>query len=286
MYRIEPRTNLKIPTSISQIGLVIDSRKIELNRDPEPGRSIWLEDNGATIVYTSERDATFKVLNGKEILVDPASIESEEEIGLNLLGPLLRLVLLQRGEFVLHASVVRIGERTASFIARSGRGKSTIAAAMYDRGHGVLSDDAGIVRLQSGPCVLAGPSVLKLHEADAARIDRGTERIFSDGLEVGKRFYHLTDNEIPDRTSLDAVYLIEQGNGIELEPVSGRDATVAFVENSWGLPRESDGSVSENLRRCSKLAEAVPVRRVQYPRSFDVFDDVLDRIEEDCNDAR
>lgn len=286
MYRIEPWSGLEIPTNLSDIGVVIDGETIDLGGDSGPGRSIRLEDDGSTIVYTSERNAAFRILNGREITVDPASIESEEELGLNLLGPVLRLVLLQRGEFVLHASVVRIGVRTAMFIAPSGRGKSTMAAGLYDRGHDVLSDDAGIVRLEPGPDVLAGPSVLKLTEESAVRIDRGIEPVFSDGLESGKRFYRLTDNEAPDRTSLDAVYLIEQGDAIETEPVAARDAIVEFIDNSWGLPDEDDGVVDENLRRCSELAESVAVKRVRYPRSFEVLDSVLNRIEEDCNYGR
>lgn len=286
MYRIKPRAIFDVPTTIPDVGLDIHAQEIDRDGDSEPGRNVWVEDDGSTIVYLSERNAAFEIRNGKEILVDPTYVESVEEIGLHLLGPLLRLVLLQRGEFVLHGSVARIGPRTAIFIAPSGRGKSTMAAGLYDRGHDVLSDDAGIVRLESGPSVLAGPSVLKLHEDSADRVDRRTEPVFSDGLEFGKRYYRLLDNETPDRTSLDAVFLLEQGDAIRMEPVSTRDATVELVDNSWGLPDEDGEMLGENLRYCSELAESVIVRRLRYPRSFNVFDEVLNRIEEECNDGR
>lgn len=283
---MKPRATIEIPTTVPDIGVTVDERSTALDVESGAGRTVRLEGDGSTIVYTSERNAAFELLNGEEIAVDTTTIGSKEEIALNLLGPLSRLVLLQRGEFVLHASVVRIGDRTAIFIAPSGGGKSTVAAGLYDRGYDVLSDDAGIVRLEPDPDVVAGPPVLKLHGESAERVDRGIEPVFSDGLEPEKRFYRLTDDEAPDRTSLDVVYLLEGGDEIELESVSARDAAVEFVSNSWGLPDRDPESIAENLRRCSKLAESVGVRRVRYPRSFEVFDDVLDRIEGDCDRGR
>lgn len=286
MYRIHPRTDLEVPTHIDGVGLALDEQSLDLENNSGRRRDVQLENGDrSTLIYTSDRDAVFKISNGEEILVDPTSIETPEEVVLHLLGPVLRLVLLQRGEFVLHASVVQIGERTVAFIAPAGSGKSTIAAALYDRGHAVLADDTGIVRLDSEPAVLAGPPVLKLGEKSAARITRDIEPVFSPGLESGKRFYRLADDNLPHRTSLDAVYLIEQGDTIELEPVSARDATVAFVDNSWGLPDEEPAVVAENFRRCSELADSVPVRRLRYPRSFEAFDEVLNRIEGDCIDG-
>lgn len=287
MYRIKPRANLELPTHIATLGLEITDEPIDPVCGGATGRDVHFENGDMSIiVYTNERNAAFKISNGNEITVDPTSIETAEEIGLNLLGPLLRLVLLQRGEFVLHGSVVQLGERTVVFIAPSGGGKSTIAAGLYNRGHGVLADDTGIVQLGEYPSVLAGPPVLKLHEKDATRIDRSAKPIFSHGLESGKRFYQLMENDdTPERTSLDAVYLIERGDTIELEPVSARDATVEFIDNSWGLPVEDQEAAAENFRRCSELAQSVIVRRIQYPRSFESFDDVLNRIEDDCTDV-
>ena len=282
MYRIEPRIELDLPTIVSDIGVVIEERTVDRDGESGPGRDVRVENGGSTIVYTSERNAVFEIQDGKRIKVDPASVASEEEIRLNLLGPLLRLVLLQRGEFVLHASVVRIDARTAAFIAASGHGKSTTAAGLYARGHGVLSDDTAIVRLRSEPGVLAGPAVLKLHGETAARIDRAIEPIFSEGLEFEKRFYRLEEEGTPNETTLDTVYFLEHGDAIEIEPVFDRDATVEFVDNSWGLPDAGDEVAAGTLRRCSKLARAVSVRRIRYPRSFGAFDEVLDRIEADC----
>lgn len=285
MYRIEPQTDLELPTTIPGMGVVLEERAIDRDGETGPGRDVRVEDGGSTIVYTSERNAAFEILDGERIHVDPVSIVNEEEIVLNLLGPLLRLVLLQRGEFVLHASVVKIRARTAVLIAPSGHGKSTMAAGLYDRGHEVLSDDAAIVRLGDEPSVLAGPSVLKLHEESAVRIDRAIEPIFSEGLEFEKRFYRLENNGTPNRTPLNTVYFLEHGDAIEVEPVSDRDATVEFVDNSWGLPDTDDEVAAETLLHCSNLARAVTVRRIRYPRSFGMFDKVLDRIEEDIREC-
>lgn len=59
-----------------------------------------------------------------------------------LLGPVLGILLRHRGVVCLHASSVVIGERAVAFLGPPGAGKSTVAAALAQRGgHSVLADD-------------------------------------------------------------------------------------------------------------------------------------------------
>ena len=58
-----------------------------------------------------------------------------------LLGPVLSYLLEKRGVIALHAAAVTVAGRTAVFMSRNGGGKSTLAAAMMERGHSLLTDD-------------------------------------------------------------------------------------------------------------------------------------------------
>ena len=53
----------------------------------------------------------------------------------------LCMLLLLRGVFTLHASVVEIDDRTVLLGGRSGSGKSTLTAALVQRGHRLISDE-------------------------------------------------------------------------------------------------------------------------------------------------
>jgi hypothetical protein len=62
-------------------------------------------------------------------------------LGILVGGNLLATVLALRGETVLHASAVEIDGRAIAFVARSGTGKSTLAALACARGARFVTDD-------------------------------------------------------------------------------------------------------------------------------------------------
>src|SRR5262249_58644811 len=92
--------------------------------------------------------ATFRVWGGGGIDVEQVSGVEEPVLRLFLLGPALAVLLPQRGRLVLHASAVGIGEGAVCFLGGPGRGKSTIAAALHARGHGLVADDVTVVQLE------------------------------------------------------------------------------------------------------------------------------------------
>jgi energy-coupling factor transporter ATP-binding protein EcfA2 len=57
------------------------------------------------------------------------------------------LLLAERGDLVLHASVVAVDGRALLFCGPSGCGKSTLALLASQLGHGVLSDDGAVVEM-------------------------------------------------------------------------------------------------------------------------------------------
>src|SRR5262245_26845245 len=72
----------------------------------------------------------FRVRHGREIVIDPDPGADPRAIRLAVIGPLLGVILAQRGRFVLHASTVAIDGRAVAFTGPSGSGKSTLAARL------------------------------------------------------------------------------------------------------------------------------------------------------------
>jgi len=85
--------------------------------------------------------ARFLVENGHSILFDLDPLCDTRTVALYLLGTCFAILLQQRGNLVLHASAIAVGDRAMLFCGQSGAGKSTMAALLCRRGYGLLNDD-------------------------------------------------------------------------------------------------------------------------------------------------
>lgn len=92
--------------------------------------------------------ARYFVQNGNEILVEPAPDSLAEEVRLFLLGSVWAALLHQRERLALHASGILTPQGAVIFMGMSGSGKSSLAAAFYQRGYPVLGDDT--IAIQAG----------------------------------------------------------------------------------------------------------------------------------------
>lgn len=95
------------------------------------------------------------LVDGREIMVDPAPGVSAAELQTWLLGPGLGVICHQRGVIPLHACAIRAGDSGLAITGHSGAGKSTMATALVQRGHRLLADDVLVMDPQTGmahPC--------------------------------------------------------------------------------------------------------------------------------------
>ena len=99
--------------------------------------------------------ANYLFRNGREIIVDPILPPDTVDIVLFILGTGLGVISHQRGLLPLHASCVAFGDKAVAFAGDSGRGKSTIAAALLKQGGRLVSDDVAVVEVDApgGPLV-------------------------------------------------------------------------------------------------------------------------------------
>ncbi len=103
-----------------------------------------------------------EVIHGREIIGDPEKSMDESVISILAQGPGISILLHQRGFLTLHAGCVKIGKHAVAFMGPSGTGKSTIAAALHVRGHGLVADDVTVID-NFGPEPAAYPGYPGLH---------------------------------------------------------------------------------------------------------------------------
>lgn len=134
-----------------------------------------------TVFYTLSRDDAHIVLRYPglcdfvgDVRFERISVHlhpgaDEELLPVLIAGALLAMHLMLRNELVLHASAVQVDGRAVAFVGSSGMGKSTLAAALCEQGHGLVSDDLLRVDRADGGALLVHPGGTESRLRPAAR---------------------------------------------------------------------------------------------------------------------
>lgn len=217
----------------------------------------------------------FRVSRGTEIVIDPAADVEERLLRLPLLGTIIAVLMHQRGRLVMHASAVAIDGEAIIFVGNKGRGKSTMAATLYGRGHQLIADDvvALSVNGEGHPMVMPGFPQFKLYpEAAISSLGNDDEPLpeLAEGYEkCGRR---VTDRFAQEPIPLRSVYVLEGGTVASIEQLGPQAAVLALIANSYmarfGKQLLRGGEASSHLRQCTRLIGQVPVYRLKRPGSL------------------
>lgn len=225
----------------------------------------------------------FRVLGGREIIVAPAPRADLRALRMAIVGPLLGAILGQRGAFVLHASTVRIAGCAVALSGPSGRGKSTLTAALNRAGHPLIADDMTVIETRdSTPWVEPGFPRLKLWPDAATAMEQDVSslpRLHPDrdklSVRPGSAFH-------PGPVRLVRCYLLEDGDHESVTALETTVAVMSLVRNTYQAQWMPElGGAGPNLRHCAALADTAVVRRLTRRRDFAVLPEVVAFIERD-----
>lgn len=229
----------------------------------------------------------FRVSGGSEIAIEPMAGADERALRLAIVGPLLGVILAQRGRFVLHASTVMIDGVAAAFSGPSGRGKSTLAAALARAGHPLIADDITVIETEGErPVVRPGFPRVKLwpDSADALRHDVGSLPLIHPART--KRSVQVAAGFRPEAVPLARCYLLEDGEEESVSPMPGKETIISLIQTTYQASWLHESGVSgPNLLHCGSLARSGVVRRLRRRRSFEALPEVIRFIEADVRSA-
>jgi hypothetical protein len=243
------------------------------------GPFLWTTDHALWLKVPEV--ATFYVLNGNEIIVDPAPGIDEDSIRVFLLGSAFGALLFQRGYLVMHGNAIRIGDQCMICVGHSGSGKSTLATGFMQRGYSVLADD--VVPVDDDCFAVPGFPRIKLWQDVATQLDIDTKELQRIRPELEKfnlpLLTHQFGNEsIPVRW----VYILsteENQDEIIFEPIQGMERFMPLRNNTYRV-RYLDGMAlkHDHLKLCGKLASNVRVARVTRPRRGFQLDKLINHL--------
>ena len=251
---------------------------------PADRHGLW-ESAPGTFLLDVPGVARYLVTDGRGILVEPHG-GSDREVGVFLTGPVFAALLQQRGVVTFHAGAVGIGAGAVLFAGRPGTGKSSLIAALVERGYAMLADDVTGVVLDGDGCPVALPAFpcLRLWANVLDELAWPGQPLGRVRPELEK---HLAPVERfhPAPLAVRAVCRLtsrhEDGIGIETLPAAG----------AWGWLLRSTyrgkflhglGQLPTQFRILTGLARRVPVMHVSWPSRPPPFriDALADRIEE------
>lgn len=212
--------------------------------------------------------------NGRAVSGVPAPDASGNTVEHLYLNQVLPLALSAQGRLALHASAVAIEGSAVAFLAPSGRGKSTLAAAFAKRGVPFLTDD-GLILEQCGEefMVQPGHPSVRLWD-DSARPLVGNfqgpvlnaDYTSKSRFLAGDCFVHCT---MPK--PLRAVFFLSPVDSalIDIVPLHAADCCLELLKHSFHLDVEDRGRLRGHFDHISRLSAAVPGFRLGYERSYD-----------------
>lgn len=237
----------------------------------------------------------FTLRTGREVEIEPVAGVLDATLRAFLLGPVLAIVLHQRGYLVLHASAVALrgadGQWSAvGFLGHSGEGKSTLAAALHARGHRVVVDDFIAVPVAPNPqpelswtppLIFPGFARLRLspqalralgHEADALPLLHSTQ---------DRRVYPVEEGFHASSLPLQRLYWLQRGPAVCSQVLPPARAMVPLVQHSYCAGLLSATEAAEEFQQCGRLARHLAVCQLQRPRDLALLDQVSMLIEAD-----
>ncbi|MCS6806092.1 MAG: serine/threonine protein kinase [Acidobacteriota bacterium] len=193
-----------------------------------------------------------------------------EDTAVYLLGGVFAFALNLRGVPPLHGSAVSVNGRAVAFLGPAEAGKSTLAAAMAERGFPVLTDDV-VVLVDTADGLLVQPGYPRVRLwSDSVKALYGREDALPPLTPTwDKRFLDLTKNGHrfqPHPLPLAAIYVLvprrRESTGPRIEPLRGHVGLSTLVAATYVAYDQNKAKRARQFDVLSRLLNHVPVRQI------------------------
>lgn len=188
-----------------------------------------------------------------------------------LAGVVCGVLLRKRGGTALHAAGLSLHGRAFAILGGSGRGKSTLAAALIARGVKLLSEDL-LVLSQSERSFKAEPGATTMSLLPDAEAAFGKSIGRRANGRDGKVEFELGETSTADSAPLTALFVLAppaSDSKPRIERLSPLAATAALMGQLYGVPWIGRPCKAD-LHFCSRVAHTTPVFMLIRPWALDM----------------
>ena len=240
-------------------------------------------DGGSTFRGEVAEVGKFFIHKGREVVIDPILGVEEARLRTILLGPILSVLLRQRGLLVLHASCVGINNKALAFMGGSGWGKSTLAAAFHIKGYDILTDDVMPVEIVADcPIVFPAYPQFKLFPEALASLGQDSESLSPVSQNSPKLSYKFARGFQQTPLPLERIYVLDKGSAHKITKLQPQEAFVELVRHTRAISLVTNPQfVTSHMRLCSELIKNVSFCRFTRKPSLTDLPELVKLIEDD-----
>ncbi|MCW5960592.1 MAG: hypothetical protein KIS76_10560 [Pyrinomonadaceae bacterium] len=238
--------------------------------------------SATSMLFDWDRLGKVSVSGGARVVVEPDSDTLEEDLHPFLTGPVLAVLLHQRGFFVLHACAVEINGAVCAFMGAKGFGKSTLAGHLIKRGHRLISDDIVPVFFENSKAVIyPGFPRVKLFEDSIAAIGESPNSFPLVHRFITKRAMRWDKDFQSGQTGLDAAFVLDESPSLLIEKLGAADAFIEISKNTH-LNRflAATGCSERYFDLTKRFVSDVPLFRLSRPFDLEQMNAVADGLED------
>lgn len=218
---------------------------------------------------------------GEAVVAVPVPGLDPETVEHLYLNQVLPLALNLQGAPVFHGSAAAWSEQGAiAFLGASGRGKSTLATFLTAHGASLFSDDALVLSLDSGPCLLhpSHPSVRlwqdSLDALGGEILPAGKTIAYNSKVRIPADEQHIRMAAGP--APLMRAYFLGDGqvDAVQVRPIAGHAAALRWIQHAFVLDIRDPATMRRNLQHAAYLANLGISYELDYPRSYAALPEV------------
>ena len=222
-------------------------------------------------------------VSGQDVAAYAVPGVSKQTVEHLYLNQVLPLALSRQWKLVLHASAVEVEDFAVAFLGVSGRGKSTLAAGFSTSGYRFLTDDGLLLDKDNDGYIVrpSHPSIRLWDDSRQALIPDTTHA--APPVDYTPKARLLADGEVAfcdTARPLRCMYFLGEGStdAVAITPISGRDAMIELVRNSFLLDIEEREMLVHHFGQLSALVEIPMFFRLDYPRRYEVLAEVREAV--------
>ncbi|MBO5177418.1 MAG: hypothetical protein J6C07_08165 [Lachnospiraceae bacterium] len=274
----------------------------QLLKTQEAAPEIWIkvikeidgdsEEDYANHVYTvsksrihfSNHKGSFIVTDGTTISIRPKKGIPMTDLTPFVFGYCIAMVFWQRGQLAIHCSAVKWKEKALIICGGSGSGKSTLTTKILEHGGKLMTDDVAVVDFAKDGKALVLPAFpqQKLCRDAVARNEFNTEELLYIDEDKDKFAISRVGEFCDEPTELGGIVALNRysGNAVVAEQLQGHATLQAILDNLFMKPvfEASLAFPPEDMMKCIKIAQTVPVYKLLRPMTGDTTEDQIQSI--------
>jgi hypothetical protein len=233
-------------------------------------RGVLFESNSHEFLLHIEKVASFHVLNGNEVRIQPDPTGNPDDISAFISGTVFGALMHQRGMLPVHASTVLWQDKCIVFSGNSGSGKSTLAASFILSGARLLADDISVIGVEKErPEVKPAFPMMRMWQDSLHHLGISNEKLKA--VRAGlQKYYFPVNNFVDSPRPIDHFFILSSHNRDEIitRSVIGVDKFKILKRHTY-LFRGIRDTVQQQQHfvLVNRLAVSVPVTLVTRPNS-------------------